>query len=182
MHTNNLRAYKCNQLQKTRPGRIVDRGIDLPMTLNYDYSPRPPKITAKDPWISRHEFEEVVRSCITPCWLNLFPTILGSHDCACPGEDTKRLVNALPKRDSKFMINDHSDSEDYVWGIHARYVVSALYVFCIHVAIFAITFGLWIWWQRKHPNDLQGASVPVTVAGICISTFWASTGILKGFR
>jgi hypothetical protein len=177
-----MRAYKCNQLQRTRPGRLVDRGIDLPIALDYDYSPRPPTITPEDPWISKHEFEEIVKSCITPCWLEFFPTVLGFHDCACPEEDAKRLVGALPKRKSEFMIDDSSDREDYVWGIHARYVVSALYVFWIHVGILAITVGLWVWWQRKHPNDLQGASVPVTVAGICISTFWASTGILKGLR
>jgi hypothetical protein len=80
------------------------------------------------------------------------------------------------------MINSSSDAEDYVWGIHARYVVSALYVFWIHMTILAVTLGIWIWWQRKHPDDIQGASVPLTVAGICISTFWASTGILKGLR
>jgi hypothetical protein len=80
------------------------------------------------------------------------------------------------------MISSSSDGEDYVWGIHARYVVSGLYVLWIHMAILAITLSLWIWWQTKHPDDLQGASVPLTVAGICISTFWASTGILKGLR
>jgi hypothetical protein len=152
------------------------------MTPNYEYFPRPPDITARDPWISKHEFEEIVKSCITPCWLNYFQTLLGFHDCACPAEDAKRLISALPKRDSEFMINHSGEREDYVWGIHARYVVSARYVFCIHVAILAITLGLWIWWQRKHPDDLQGASVPMTVAGICISTFWGSTGILNRLR
>jgi hypothetical protein len=88
----------------------------------------------------------------------------------------------MPKRETEFMISGPDNGEDYVWGIHARYVVSAFYVFCIHMAILAITLGIWIWWQRKHPDDLQGASVPLTVAGICISTFWASTGILKGLR
>ena len=117
-----------------------------------------------------------------PCWLSYFPTVLGFHDCACPDADFKRLVSALPKRDTEFKINSPSDDEDFVWGIHARYVVSALYVFSIHMAILAITLGVWIWWQKKHPDDLQGASVPLTVAGICMSTFWASTGILKGLR
>ncbi|OAG04337.1 uncharacterized protein CC84DRAFT_787873 [Paraphaeosphaeria sporulosa] len=152
------------------------------MTFDYEYSPRPPEITAKDPWISRHEFEEIVKSCITPCWLGSFPTLLGIHDCACPEDNATRLVDALPKRDSEFMIHSASDDGNYVWGIHARYVVSSFYVFSIHFAILGITVGLWVWWQRNHPGDLQGASVPVTVAGICISTFWASTGILKGLR
>jgi len=56
------------------------------------------------------------------------------------------------------------------------------YVFGIHAAILAITLGLWVWWQRNYPNHIQGASVPITVAGICISIFWASTGSLKGLR
>ena len=80
------------------------------------------------------------------------------------------------------MIDDYINSEDFVWGIHSRYVVSVLGVFCIHVATLVITIGLWIWWQRMYPDDIQGASVPVTVAGICVSIFWASTGILKGLR
>jgi hypothetical protein len=124
----------------------------------------------------------MVKSCNTPCWLEYLPTVLGFHDCACPDADATRIVSAMPKRETEFMISGPDNGEDYVWGIHARYVVSAFYVFCIHMAILAITLGIWIWWQRKHPDDLQGASVPLTVAGICISTFWASTGILKGLR
>ncbi|KAJ4296420.1 hypothetical protein N0V90_006465 [Kalmusia sp. IMI 367209] len=177
-----LSYWEFVKLQKTRPGRLVDRGIDLPLGGDYDYSPRPPKITAQDPWISKHEFEEIVNSCITPCWRGSLPNFLGIHDCACPEANAVRLVDALPKRDSEFVIDGSNDQETYVWGIHARYVVSGLYVFLIHVGILIITFGFWIWWQKKHPDDLQGASVPVTVAGICVSTFWASTGILKGLR
>lgn len=169
------------ELQKIRPGKIVDRGIDLPESLQYEYSPRPPKVSAKEPWISRHEFEEIVNSCITPCWLESVPNVLKIHNCVCPEKDSRRLIEALPKRDSKFKINA-DDTEDYMWGIHARYMVSATYVFGIHVAILAVTIGLWVWWQSKHPDDLQGASVAVTVAGIGISTFWASTGVLKGLR
>ena len=122
------------------------------------------------------------RSDVQACWLDSFPTLLGFHDCACTDEDAKRLVVVLSKRDSEFMIDDYINSEDFVWGIHSRYVVSVLGVFCIHVATLVITIGLWIWWQRMYPDDIQGASVPVTVAGICVSTFWASTGILKGLR
>lgn len=124
----------------------------------------------------------MVKSCITPCWRTYFPTVLGLHDCACIDADSKRLIGALPKRDAEFMINGPSDSEDYVWGIHARYKVSGLYVFWIHMAILAGAIGFWIWWQRKYPDDIQGASVAMTVAGVCVSSFWASTGILKGLR
>ncbi|CAI6331430.1 unnamed protein product [Periconia digitata] len=111
-----------------------------------------------------------------------FLNILGIHDCACPEGDAKRIVRALPKKGSEFQIRAPSGTGDYVWGIYARYLVSSIRVFGIHVAILAVTIGLWVWWQIKHPDDLQEAFVPVTVAGICISTFGASTGILKGMR
>jgi hypothetical protein len=80
------------------------------------------------------------------------------------------------------MIDDVNNSEDFVWGIHAKYVVSALYVFWTHVAILATALSFWVWWQRERPDDIQGAAVLVTVAGMGISIFWSSTGILNGLR
>lgn len=180
MRSLTIRILTVSLAPEDTAGRLVDRGIDLPETLNYVCSPHPPNITAKDPWISRHKFEEMVKSCITPCWLGRLSTVLGFHDCACP--DATRIISATPKRESEFMINGSNNGEDYLWGIHARYVVSAFYVFCIHMVILSITLGIWVWWQRRHPEDLQGASVPLTVAGICISSFWASFGILRGLR
>lgn len=66
----------------------------------------------------------------------------------------------------------------YAWGLEAKYEISAAYVFLYHVLIAIIPFGLWGWWMRKHPNDLQGASVPATRVFVMVSLFWSASGIL----
>jgi hypothetical protein len=52
--------------------------------------------------------------------------------------------------------------------------VSALYVTLYHVVIMVgLMFG-WTWWARLYPEDLQGASVPVTVMLMLVSVFWGT--------
>jgi len=157
----------------------VVQKVDLPNSSEYEYSPRPPDVTVEHPGISRHEFEVIVRLCITPCLLASFPML---HDCVSIKEGATHIIGRLPKKNTEFKINVEDQRHNYVWGIQARYAVSALRVVIVHAVILGVSFGAWIWWQRKHPDDLQGASVPLTVAGILISTFWSSTGVLKGMR
>jgi hypothetical protein len=176
-----LSALTHNQFERIllQPGRIVVQKVDLPNSSEYEYSPRPPDVTVEHPGISRHEFEIIVRLCITPCLFTSFPIL---HDCISIEENATYIIGRLPKKKTEFQINVQEQRNECVWGIQARYVVSALRVVIIHVIILGVSFGVWIWWQRKHPDDLQGASVPLTVAGILVSTFWSSTGVLKGLR
>jgi heme A synthase len=87
------------------------------------------------------------------------------------------MVDKLPKFNKD--LNQCSLNDSYIWGIRARYVISGVRVVAIHVAILCATLVVWIWWQWKHPDDLQGAAVLFTVAFLLISTFWAATGVLK---
>jgi hypothetical protein len=146
--------------------RVVAEGRELPEDMEYEYSPRTP--VARNPPISREEFRGPLNSCDGPCRLSWLPF----HDCFMP-QNSGCLV-MIPKK-SKPMCPD----ELYAWGLRTRHSVSAIHVFLTHFWIFAITFGLWGWWQSGHPQDLQGAAVPVTlVLGFC-SIFWGTVGILK---
>lgn len=136
-------------------------------------------MTAEHPGISRHEFEIIVQMCITPCRFASLPIL---HDCLSIEESATHIVGRLPKKNKEFMVYERNPRDRYFWGIQARYVVSAIRVVTIHVFILCVSFGTWIWWQWKHPDDLQGASVGLTVAGVLMSTFWSSTGVLKGLR
>lgn len=148
----------------------------MPESTEYEYSPRPPDVTVEHPGISRHEFEVIVQLCLKPCW---FPSL---HDYVLLEENTTVITDRLPKKNTEFRIDIQDSNEKYAWGIQARYTVSGSWIVVIHAVILCVAFGLWIWWQRKHPDDLQGASVPLTVAGILISMFWSSTGVLRGLR
>jgi hypothetical protein len=86
----------------------------------------------------------------------------------------------LPKRDAEFKLDTPTDPKDeIIWGLEARYAVSAVRVIFIHVLIFALPFAFWGVWQHHFPTDLQGASVPLMGVGTLISVFWSSAGILK---
>jgi hypothetical protein len=51
-----------------------------------------------------------------------------------------------------------------------------------HLLILIPPFTLWGWWLSLHPDDIQSASVPMTVVLAMISMFWSATGIVKQFR
>jgi hypothetical protein len=87
------------------------------------------------------------------------------------------MVEKLPKFNE--VLQQGFLRDGCVWGIRARYVISGVRVIAIHLAILCATLGVWIWWQCKHPDDLQGAAVALTVAFLLLSTFWAATGVLK---
>lgn len=36
--------------------------------------------------------------------------------------------------------------------------------------------------MSRHPDDIQSASVPMTIVLAMISMFWSATGIMKQFR
>lgn len=48
-----------------------------------------------------------------------------------------------------------------------------------HVLILAGTFGVWGWWMRVHPGDLQNAAVPLTTVAVLLSLFWSVAGVLR---
>ncbi|CAN9337667.1 unnamed protein product [Alternaria alternata] len=159
------------------PPQTIDVEADLPTSSDYEYDPRPPLATRDKPGITKHEFEVYVQLCLNPCWLS---SLLMPHKCRTVEDSAVDIVDKIPKY--KKLLEQRTQGDEHVWGIRARYVVSGIRVVALHIAILCISFGVWIWWQWKHPDDLQGAAVALTAAFLLISTFWSATGVLRDLR
>ncbi|KAF5006970.1 hypothetical protein FDECE_6686 [Fusarium decemcellulare] len=153
--------------------RAVACGNDLPTANNtdYDYTPKPPQ--ASMPPIHPHIFEVAFNSCGDGKCSKLLPF----HDCY--EFDETSYVTRIPKKKTPF---GFEAGQPIVWGLEARHSISALHVVLYHLLILIPPFVVWAWWQKNHPNDIQSASVPMTVIIASISMFWSATGIIKQFR
>lgn len=99
-----------------------------------------------------------------------------------PQLDTSSAIACIPKKRNTFDTTSSNPIDVYAWGLEAKHVVSAAYVVIYHFVIFLLPFGFYGWWINKHPDDLQGASVPVTVILGLLSLFWSSSGLLTQGR
>ncbi|KAJ3529870.1 hypothetical protein NM208_g9566 [Fusarium decemcellulare] len=153
--------------------RAVACGNDLPTANNtdYDYTPKPPQ--ASMPPIHPHIFEVAFNSCGDGKCSKLLPF----HDCY--EFDETSYVTRIPKKKTPF---GFEAGQPTVWGLEARHSISALHVVLYHLLILIPPFVVWAWWQKNHPDDIQSASVPMTVVIASISMFWSATGIIKQFR
>jgi hypothetical protein len=148
-------------------------GQDLPKAngLDYEYAPKPPQ--ASIPSVHPHVFEAAFNSCAEGKCRYLFPF----HDCY-EFEETA-YIQRIPKKKTPLSsgVNDIP-----IWGLEARYCISCIHVILYHLLILISPFALWGWWLSLHPDDIQSASVPMTVVLAMISMFWSATGIVKQFR
>lgn len=161
-----------------KTGRAFVEDIELPVSAEYRYAPRPPEVTANHPGV-KHIFEVMVQLCLEPCALASLPV---GHTCYTLPANGRHFVSRIPKRTKEWNLNGDNPDDLYVWGMQARYIPCVYRIWVIHFLILGTTFGFWGWWQRRHPEDLQGASVPLTVAGVLMSLFWSSTGVIKSLR
>ncbi|KAF2462719.1 uncharacterized protein BDR25DRAFT_347630 [Lindgomyces ingoldianus] len=169
------RLHYCNvvKFKRVAPRWVITERKDLPTSLEYKYAPRPPH--AENPPIPQHEFDMHLHACVQPCIWSRF------HDCM-PELNTTIVLESIPKKVSQFDVDSDQVVDAYAWGLEAKYAVSAMYVAIYHLIIFAFPFGFWAWWLHGHPNDLQGASVPATIALGLLSLFWSTNGILTEGR
>ena len=103
------------------------------------------------------------------------------HNCSTKTDETDHL-KCLPQKKSEFDIATKAGNDDRAWGLDAVLEITTVYMAFYHVVILALPFGFWGWWQSTHPDDLQNASVPVTVALTMLSLFWGANGILTRGR
>jgi hypothetical protein len=160
--------------------RIIMEKIDLPPpeAKDYDFLPRPPNTTAEE-LISHHEFQMLMRVCtsshrFTP--YNIF------HDCLRFDSSCDWLVKRLPKKLTQIEVDAYDQVNDIAWGIEAKFVLSAIRVFALHLLFFLPSLGFWIWWQNGHPGDLQNASIPISVFLGFASMFWSTVTISNSYR
>ncbi|KAF2998955.1 hypothetical protein E8E13_006894 [Curvularia kusanoi] len=162
------------KFKKLAPRYIISYGKDFPSGVDYIYDPRPPAETPNPP-IRRHEFAMRLDACNKPCRLSFF------HECM-PELNTVSTIACIPKRLTQYEVESGDRQDCFAWGLEAKHEISVARVFIYHVLVLAFPFGFWAWWQTKHPDDLQNASVPATVALALLSLFWGSNGILTEGR
>jgi hypothetical protein len=155
------------------PDLVLGNHTELPNDfVEYEYQPKPPD--ARNPLIDRHEADHFL-SCDSPCRWNIF------HECV-PELINRKTIERIPRKLKKFDVQNVQSPESEAWGLKARHEVSAAYVAFYHILILIPPFIFWGWWQSRHPNDLQNASIPATVAIGLLSLFWGTNGILTEGR
>ncbi|KAL7911036.1 hypothetical protein GGI35DRAFT_332667 [Trichoderma velutinum] len=157
-------VVKFNRLT---PDRMVREHRDLPSDKDYHYDPRAGERDVRNPPISPHHFQTLFYACRSPCtWP--FP-----HDCIPLIANTVNLAR-IPKRTREF----ERDQSSPIWGFETVFAVSFSYVLAYHLVMVAGPFIFWGVWLKFHPDDLQNASVPITVVIGGLSLFWSGAGIL----
>ena len=136
----------CSFVKYTRfyVNELAHVGLNLPVDPAYVYAPRPPG-PHEDPPISAHEFNR--RFYTTLC-----------NPCG-----RSEAVTRIPKRSQRFQTNLHVDGREDMWGLHVELCPSFFRVLLWQIAVTAGGWALMAWWLVHHKNDLQGASVPVTI-------------------
>ncbi|KAL7800382.1 hypothetical protein V8C43DRAFT_302439 [Trichoderma afarasin] len=162
------------KFSRLTPDRMVREYKDLPLDKDYHYDPRAGGQDVKNPPISPHHFQTRFYACSSPC------TWLLPHDCmplpqgpALLPENTIHL-GRIPKRIREF----GRDPSSPIWGFETVFAVSPEYVLAYHLVIVAGPLIFWGLWLKAHPDDLQNATVPITVVLGALSLFWSAAGIL----
>ncbi|KAL6834007.1 hypothetical protein J3E69DRAFT_325707 [Trichoderma sp. SZMC 28015] len=155
------------KFSRLTPDRMVREYRELPSDKDYHYDPRAGERDVRNPPISPHHFQTLFYACPSPCtWP--FP-----HDCIPLIANTANLAR-IPKRTREF----EKDQSSPIWGFETVFAVSFSYVLAYHVVMVAGPLIFWGLWMKFHPDDLQNASVPITVVIGALSLFWSGAGIL----
>ena len=136
----------CSFVKYTRfyEGELAPRGLSLPVDEAYVYTPRPPG-DHEDPPISAHEFNR--RFYTTRC-----------NPCG-----KAEAVTRIPKRKHRFQTHLHARGREDLWGLHVELCPSFFRLLLWQIAVTAGGWAMMAWWLVHHKNDLQGASVPITI-------------------
>ena len=138
--------------------------------MNEDYEYKPRLSHPKELPISEHELEMSLSACESHCALSWY------HDCYIMG-DSISAIERIPKRKSALEVE--SGALEFAWGLHAHFAISLVRLLLYHSFLFAGTIAFWAWWQTKHVNDLQDASILVLAVAAIVSLFWGCAAVLK---
>ncbi|KIW87633.1 uncharacterized protein Z519_11607 [Cladophialophora bantiana CBS 173.52] len=139
---------------------------------DYEYKSGSQTPPIERPPISQEEFEDSLYPCATPCHLWFWPW----HECIGPLTQ-QRMYERLPKKRNFWDVKGATYSE--AWGLESRYKASFVHMLAYHLLMVVGPFGFWGWWQSRHPDDMQGAAVPLTIVLALMSMFWSSIGLLR---
>ncbi|KAK4910351.1 hypothetical protein LTR49_020958 [Elasticomyces elasticus] len=146
------------RFEKFAEDEFVPRKVDFPHVdnLEYKYMPRP--IDPRPP-ISKHEFRKrFYNSCSQPSsWHRPW------HSCKKFCTRRSQALAVIPKRNQG--LEKGGDTREDFWGILAqerRYFAWVLGYFLLTLVPSLVFFFMWLF-RWSHVNDLQNASVPITV-------------------
>lgn len=88
------------------------------------------------------------------------------EDPSCTG-NTSMTLDVLPKKTNGKIGPD----DEYGWGLRACEALSFFRILILFLIIQAGPIAFFIYWLRKHPGDLQNASVPLFLAFALMGTF-----------
>ncbi len=145
-HFARFTRYYVDRLAKVR--------YELPLESCYEYQPRPPDVPYVPP-IPEHE------------WYDRY------HSAELNTCGRQEALSKIPKRKHRFQTSLHVSGREDMWGLLVEFRISLLRVLFWQVLLTLGGFGFWGWWLKKHPGDLQAASVPVTVIIACMMMLWA---------
>ena len=145
----------CSFMKYTRfyVNELAHVGPRLPVDPVYVYSPRRPG-PHENPPISAHEFNRrFYLSLCNPC-------------------GRAEAVTRIPKRIQRFQTNLHVNGREDMWGLHVELRPSFLRILFWQITITVGGWALMAWWLVNHKEDLQGASVPITIILTAIAALW----------
>ncbi|KAK5744053.1 hypothetical protein LTR17_002391 [Elasticomyces elasticus] len=144
------------RFEKFAEDEFVPRIADFPINLEYKYTPRP---IDPQPPISKHEFRKrYYNSCNQPSSWH-WPW----HSCKKFCSRRSQALGAVPKRIR--VLERGGDAREDFWGILAqerRYFAWVFGYFLLTLIPSSVFFFMWLF-RWSHVNDLQNASVPITV-------------------
>ncbi|KAK3621371.1 hypothetical protein LTR56_022835 [Elasticomyces elasticus] len=146
------------RFEKFAEDEFVPRNVDFPHISNLEYSYTPRPIDPRPP-ISKHEFRKrYYHNCNQPSsWHRPW------HNCTKFCSRRSQALAVVPKRIR--VLETGGDAREDFWGILAqerRYFAWVLGYFLLTLVPSIVFFFMWLF-RWSHVNDLQNASVPITV-------------------
>ncbi|KAK5677670.1 hypothetical protein LTS10_009553 [Elasticomyces elasticus] len=146
------------RFEKFAEDEFVPRIVDFPHIANLEYRYMPRPIDPRPP-ISKHEFRKrYYNSCGQPSsWHRPW------HSCKKFCSRRSQALGVIPKRVR--VLETGGDAREDFWGILAqerRYFVWVLGYFLLTLLPSIVFFFMWLF-RWSHVNDLQNASVPITM-------------------
>ncbi|KAK1993483.1 hypothetical protein LX36DRAFT_251500 [Colletotrichum falcatum] len=137
-----------------------------PSEADYEFMPR--KMEDRMPPVTPHEFYRRFYACN-----RVRPMLHFYHRCRRPGGwHSRDVLNLFPKKRTK--LEEGGEDRRVFWGIYAREAIALRWVLCYNLACtlpMLVLFFQWLSW--KGPDEIQNASVPISVMLAMLSLFWS---------
>ncbi|GKT97673.1 nucleoside phosphorylase domain protein [Colletotrichum tofieldiae] len=138
-----------------------------PSNIDYDFVPRH-MMEDRMPPVTPHEFYRRFYAC-----RHARPALHFYHQCRpLGGGHSRDLLDLFPKKRSE--LEEGGDDRSVFWGIYAREAVSTRWVICYNLACaLPLLAFFFMWVLRQGADEIQNASVPISIMLAMLSMFWS---------